>query len=146
MDHSADFDLFIGLILAKLYELRGTRPTLSPEDFGLLDPSDPKGGRWDTWANAFKWLQEEGYVRGKDMGQGSHGEPSFSDTELTERGFRVLNSVPSALASKGSSESLGKQLTDAAKRIGSKSTEKWAQRGADEAVRRLIEIVHGWLS
>jgi len=61
------------------------------------------------------------------MGQGSHGEPCFYDTELTERGFRVLNSVPSALASNGSSGSLGKQLTDAARRI-------------------LIEIVHAWLS
>jgi hypothetical protein len=86
MDPAENFDLFIGLILAKLYELRGTRPTLSPEDFGLFDPSDPKGERWDTWANAFRWLQEEGYVRGKDMGQGKYGAPCFGETELTERG------------------------------------------------------------
>jgi hypothetical protein len=146
MSPSEDFDLFIGLILAKLYESRGTRPTLGPEDFGLLDPNDPTGERWDTWANAFRWLQEEGYVRGKDMGQGGHGEQYFSDTELTERGFRTLNSVPPALASKGSGESLGKQLTDAARRIVIKSAETWGQRGVDEAARWVIEIIRAWLS
>jgi hypothetical protein len=70
----------------------------------------------------------------------------FADTKLTERGFRIMNSVPSTLASKGSNESLGKQLTDAARRIGTKSVERLAEKGVDEAVRRLIEIVHTWLS
>jgi hypothetical protein len=156
MERSEDFDLFLGLILIKLYEVRGTRPTLSPEDFGLLDderksgsgawltePGDPTGQRWDTWANAFKWLHEEGYVRGKDMGPGNYGEPCFADAELTESGFRILNSVPRALAARGGGESLGKQLINAARGIGRKSAEQWAQRGVDEAARHFIEIVRG---
>jgi hypothetical protein len=141
MDHATDFDLFIGLILAKLYESRGTRPTLNPEDFGLLDVNDPKGERWDTWTNAFRWLKEEGYVRAKDAGQGQYGQPTFEETELTERGFRLLNSVPPALHKKGSSQPLSKQLTDAARRLLNKSAETWAQKGVDEIARRVIEIV-----
>jgi hypothetical protein len=141
MDHATDFDLFIGLILAKLYESRGTRPTLDPEDFGLLDANDPKWERWDTWANVFRWLKEEGYVRGKDAGQGRYGQPTFEDTELTERGFRLLNSVPPALIKKGSSQPLSKQLTDAARRLLDKSVQTGAEKGVDEVVRRVIEIV-----
>jgi hypothetical protein len=142
MDHAADFDLFIGLILAKLYESRGKRPTLDPEDFGLLDRNDdPEWQRFETWANVFKWLKEEGYVRGKDAGQGSYGQPTFEDTELTERGFRLLNSVPAGLVRKGSSDPLSKHLTDAARRVLSKSAETWTQKGADEVARRVIEIV-----
>jgi len=146
MDHTTDFDLFIGLILAKLYESRGDRPTLDPEDFGLLDPNEPKSERWDTWANTFRWLKEEGYVRGKDAGQGRHGQPTFEDTELVERGFRLLNSIPPALVQKGSSQPLGKQLTDAARRLSNKSVQTWTEKGVDEAVRRVIEIVHAVFS
>jgi len=112
----------------------------------VIEPDDPKGERWDTWANAFRWLEEEGYVRSKDMGPGSYGEPCFYEAVLTEPGFRVLNSVPPALASKGAGESLVKQLADAAHRIGTKSAETWAQKGHDESVQRLIDIVRAWLS
>jgi hypothetical protein len=96
-----DFDLFIGLILARLYQGRGTRPTLSPEDFGLFDPEDPTGHRWEVWANTFGWLEAEGYVRHAGVVGGTENEPCFTSAELTERGFRALNSFPKALIAKG---------------------------------------------
>jgi hypothetical protein len=145
MSELNDFDLFIGLILAKLYEERGHRPDLSAEDFGLLSTDDPKGTRWDTWQNTLEWLAHEGYVRHGGYTQGSIAEPCFLGAELTEKGFRALNSIPAGLAGP-EAQSLGRQLVGAAKQAGYRTAGKWAERGADEGLRRIIDIVQHWMS
>ena len=54
-----DFDLFIGLILARLYEERPRRLDLSAKDFGFTveDRYSDNKIRIENWSNTMFWLE-----------------------------------------------------------------------------------------
>jgi hypothetical protein len=79
------------------------------------------------------------------MTQGTIGEPCFINVELTEQGFRTLNSVPPGLGPEIKT-SLGSLLAVASKQLLTRTTGRWLEKGADESVGRVIEIVQGWMS
>jgi hypothetical protein len=62
------------------------------------------------------WLIAEGFVRGK----GIDGRGVYADVRLTEKGFSVLNEVPSAVAGRPEQKDkpLGAQMRDAAVNMG----------------------------
>ena len=87
----------------------------------------------------------EGYLRyGSIQHSGEAKTAIFYDAELTEQGFRVLNSVPASLKDKG--RSLGAQLIDSAKQMGLRKGTALMEGGVDQAARRLIDLVQSWLS
>ena len=145
-----DFETFMGLILAKLYEERGKRPHLSAEDFGLLQPNEvsppDEWARVEVWQNTFKWLEAEGYVRHEALAGGSFSEDVYVGCELTERGFRVLNSLPPGLKERADQRSLGAQLVELGKKAGWRAATKGAEMGADQATHRIVDLVQHWFT
>lgn len=149
MAESNDFDVFLGLILAHLYEERPKRLDLEASDFLEED----EGGsfdedRVDNWVNTMFWLKTENYIRtmGEFTGSVSY---HFAGVELTEKGFRALNSLPTNLSGQKSDKSIGTQLVDLGKRTSFKAASKIAEKGADETSRQVTnaigEFVKSWL-
>jgi hypothetical protein len=118
----------------------------SPEDFGLGPPRADPDQRHERWGNAMQWLHEEGYLRCKIPVHVSPQAPGFHDVVLSEKGLRVLNSLPTSLALGGDKRSLALRLVEAAKQAGSKAAINLAQKGAEHGATQLVELVRGWLS
>ncbi|MCB5176791.1 hypothetical protein [Microvirga lenta] len=143
MSEVNDFDLFIGLIFAKLYEARPRKLDLDPSDFALLEDKPEKTEHWES---TMDWLRKESYIRCQQVADNLDGETAYFGVELTEKGYRALNSLPAVLRAKGDERGLGNQLVDAAKQVGMKSATKLAEKGVDEGTRRLVDLVHGLFS
>lgn len=142
------FDLYIGLVLARLYEARPKRLDLVPSTFGLPEESNSEEVNevWEGWSNTVQWLQREGYIRCEDFTYGNAMEPWFISVELSEKGFRALNSVPSRLSAKGDQRKFGSQLVELGKKTAWKGASKLGEKGAEEASRRITELVQAWMS
>ena len=144
------FDLYVGISLAKLYEARPTRLSFIPADFGLAEKDEglgPSVGKeWDGWANTIQWLHREGYIRYEGFATGTMGEPVFIDVELSEKGFRALNSLPVHLRAPGEKRSLGSLLVDALKQAGARGAGKILDKGGEKAARRLSDLVQSFFS
>lgn len=142
MTQTNDFDLFIGLVLARLYDDRPKRLAFEVSDF--LDPSEKDGSydeeRSENWVNTMFWLIAEGYIREQEVYSGKIGE-CFDGVELTEKGFRALNSLPSQLGGGASKKSFGSQLIDAGKKAGWKAANNAAEKGANEATRQAAHSI-----
>lgn len=146
-----DFDVFIGLILARLYEARPKRLDFEASDF--IDPTEPDGSydgeRIENWCNTMFWLNEEGYIRegGTFTGNVSY---HFADVALTEKGFRALNSLPSHLKGLSADKSFGTQLIDLGKKTGWKAAAKAVDTGSDQASKQAAhaigELIKGWFT
>lgn len=143
MSEPNDFDLFIGMTLAKLYDRRPEQLDLAPANFGLTDFEDDldRERRWERWALTLNWLRKEGYMRCQSQTDGTEGEPIFLACELTEKGYRALNALPTALTKKGDNTPLGRQLVEATKKALGKSMTGSLQRGTDAAIDQVISIV-----
>ncbi|MHC2020401.1 hypothetical protein [Methylobacterium sp. CM6247] len=147
MAETNDFDLFIGLILARLYEARPMRLDLEASDF-LDTPDigeDAEEGRAGNWANTMFWLKEEGYIRDKGIFSGDTSY-CFVATELTEKGFRALNAIPPHLSKSSVKKSTGTRLAELAKEGGWKAGGKLAEKGAGEGANAIAEFVQSFFS
>lgn len=147
MAETNDFDLFIGLILARLYESRPQRQDLEATDFiDVIEVGSEKSEkRISNWSSTMFWLMEEKYIRYHRV---YSGEVSFcfGDTELTEKGFRALNSVPASLSPSEKNKSSGNRLVEMAKNAGWKASGKLAEKGAHEGAQAISDYVQGLFS
>jgi predicted transcriptional regulator len=140
-----DFDVFLGLILAHLYVQRPKRLDLEVSDF--LE-EDEGGGfnqeRVDNWVNTMDWLISENYIRNFSAHEVEFGD-HYSAVELTEKGFRALNSLPASLSGQKSDKSIGSQLVDLSKRTSFKIAEKGADETSRQVTHAIGEFVKSWL-
>jgi hypothetical protein len=141
-----NFDLFIGLVLARLYEARPKRLNLSPDMFGLEESGALDHKRAAGWGDSVEWLAREGYIRVGVAVDGTEEEPGFIDVELTEKGFRVLNSVPAGLRAPAQGRSVGTILIGLAKQAQSVGVTKLTEKSADEGMSRITELVQRLIS
>jgi hypothetical protein len=70
----------------------------------------------ELFTPTMNWLISEGFVRGK----GLDGRGVYADVRLTEKGFSILNEVPSAVAGRPTQKDkpLGAQMREAAVSMG----------------------------
>jgi hypothetical protein len=83
-----------------------------------------------TALSLVQWLSDEGYIRFKSI-----GDAVFHQSILTEKGLRVLNSVPDGITSK---ESFGEQLEKAAEDMGKDVAKDSAKKVIADLVGEMI--------
>lgn len=115
------FNLWTIWIMARLWEefprpqYFGSTPTfvhVTSDHRAKPEPIGPQGQKQvEYFTNTLNWLMREGFASGVANAAGA-----FANVSLTEKGFSILNQVPTALTGKGDGgelKSLGTIMRDA---------------------------------